>query len=179
MGIWKTLEFDKCSNEILMFKDRNMISAHEYLENLKIYAQVYTGFFHRKDFFRENINLKTPMLIYRYSKLMCESCILEDLKEIELFQEEIGKEKILLLPAYPDDRMGVIELSNVLVKHNFVNIPLDSLVIPSDEGNILQRYFAVIDKDYNLTMVFIPRRGEENLTRTYFLEVKKEINREY
>ena len=118
---------------------------------------------------------RTPVLIYRYSKFMCESCFQEDLQQIELLQKEIGKEKILLLPAYPDNREGRIELTNVLAKFNYVNIPIDSFLIPSQDGNFMQQYFAVIDKEGNLSMVFFPRREEANLTRIYLSEVKKLI----
>ena len=158
-----------------MLRAELMISEKILIENSKLYSSIYSDFINNKASLRETTGNKTSVLIYRYAKYMCESCILEDLQEIELFQEETGKEKILLLPAYPDNRMGMIELSNVLAKHNFVNIPLDSFVIPLYEGDYIQRYFAVIDKEGNLTMVFFPRRGDTALTRLYFSEVKKMI----
>ena len=150
-------------------------SESVWIENLKHYSPIYTDFFHKKVAIQEKTGNKTSVLVYRFSKYMCENCIQEDLLEIELFQEEIGKDRILLLPAYPANREGHIELTNVLAKFNYVNIPIDSMLIPSQDGNYMRRYFAVIDKEGNLSMVFFPRREEVNLTRHYLSEIKKLI----
>ena len=172
-GIWKNIELMKFRNKITVIEAELLVSEYQWIEYLKYYSPIYTNYLNNKDSLQETIGNKTSVLIYRYSKFMCESCIQEDLQEIEQFQTEIGREKILLLPAYPDSREGKIELANVLAKFNYVNIQRESFIIPSHPNDVLQRYFAVIDKDGNLTMVFFPRRGETNLTRIYFSEVRK------
>ena len=172
-GVWKAIESDKCRKRIFLLECQLIFSESVWIENLKKYSPIYTDFSHNKVAIQEKTGNKTSVLVYRFSKYMCKSCIQEDLQEIELFQEEIGKGKILLLPAYPDSREGRIELTNVLAKFNYVNIPIDSMLIPSQDGDYMQRYFAVIDKDGNLSMVFFPRREEVNLTRHYLSEVKK------
>ena len=174
-AIWKTFKLGECRKKVSASGDQLMFTECSWIENLKLYSLVYTDYFNNRIFFHDKTENKTSILIYRYSKYMCESCIQEDLQEIEFFQKEIGKEKILLLPAYPNNRAGMIELSNVLAKFNYVNIPSDSLLIPLQNGDFLQRYFAIIDRDGNLNMVFFPRNGEKNLTRIYFSEVKKEL----
>ena len=175
-GVWKLLELDKCLKMKIVLESQWKDSEQMWIENLKLSSQIYGNYVKNKDFIQEIIGNKTSVLIYRYSKYMCEGCIQEDLQEIEFLQEEIGKDKILLIPAYPDNREERIELTNVLAKFNYVNnTSIDSFLIPSEEGYYLQRYFAVIDKEGNLTMVFFPRRGEKNLTRIYFSEAKKNI----
>ena len=42
-----------------------------------------------------------------------------------------------------------------------MNIPADYLLIPSQDDDYMNRYFAVIDKDESLTMIFFPRRNEK------------------
>ena len=172
LGIWKSIKLDDSLKKVSTLTGQ--LSAFEYywIYNLKLNSQIYNNFYTNNITIREKIGKKSNILIYRYSKYTCGSCIQEDLQEIEFFQNKIGKNKVLLLPAYPDNREGRIELSNILSKFNYVNIPPEIFLIPSQDGEFMQRYFAVIDKEGNLTMVFFPQRGETDLTRTYFLEVK-------
>jgi len=171
-GTWKTIELEKSRNRILTLESQLKLSGYQWIEYLGLYSQVYGSYIKNKESIHASTGNKTSVLIYRYSKFMCNSCFLEDLQEIERLQKEVGKQKILVLPAYPDNREGRIELSKVLSKFNYVNIPLDTLIIPSISTEIMQRYFALIDKEGNLSMVFFPLRGETDLTRFYFSEVK-------
>ena len=175
LSLWKSIELENSLKRVSTLKRQLITSEHQWIDNLKLYSQIYSNFLTNNITIQEKIENNNNILIYRYSIYTCESCIQEDLKEIELFQDEIGKNKILMLPAYPDNREGKIELSNMLAKFNYVNIPPESFSIPSQDGDFMQRYFAVIDKEGNLTMVFFPRRGETNLTRIYFSEVMKLI----
>ena len=94
--------------------------------------------------------------------------------EILSFQEEIGKEHIWVFPAYPDNRNSRIQLSNELAKYNYRNIPADSLLVPTYEGE-QKSYFAWINGEGEIDMVFVPDRSNVHHTRQYFLEVKKTI----
>jgi len=161
----------------MMLETELMVSGYRWIENVELYSKIYFNYFTNKVSIQEEIGGKTSVLVYRYSKSTCGSCLMEDLQEIELFLQEIGKEKILLLPAYPDTREGRIELASVLAKFNYVNIPVESFLIPSQDGDFMQRYFAVIDEEGNLTMVFFPRSGDPNLTRIYFSAVREEIDK--
>jgi len=174
-GVFKSIELEKSRETIKILKIELRTSEFIWIENLKLYSLIYSNYLKNKASILKKIDIKKSILIYRYSKFMCESCIQEDLLEIELLQKDIGKEKILLLPAFPDNRETKIELSNMLSKFNYVNLSIDAFIIPSQDGDFQQRYFAVIDNEGNLTMVFFPRRDETKLTRLYFSEVKKLI----
>jgi len=175
-GMWKRDESDSYREKIYVLEGHLMESEHNRIAYLHLYSSVYQNYFNNQSSIREKVGSKSSVLVYRFSKNMCAGCVHEDLSEIEQFQKDIGKGKIVLLPAYPDDRMGMIELNNMLaVKFNYVNIPCKSFLIPSQDGDFQQRYFAVIDNEGNLTMVFFPRRDETKLTRLYFSEVKKLI----
>jgi hypothetical protein len=115
------------------------------------------------------------ILIYRYSQAMCHTCIVEDLDELQKFQEQIGKGKILVIPAYAQDRSSEILLKNELSDFRYINIPVDSLVIPTSESGEYKRYFAFIGKNGDIEMVFFPKINYPQFTRSYFKEVKKRI----
>ena len=166
-SIWKSIELDKCKKKTVEIENKWKDSDNYWIENLKLYSQIYYDFSNNKVLIQEKTNSKTSVLIYRFSKYMCESCMQEDLADIERLQKEIGKDKVLLLPDFPDNREGMIELNNVLAKFNYVNLPDEVLLIPSQDGNYPQSYFAVIDKDGNLTMVFIPLRSKYRWKRFF------------
>ena len=175
-GLWKNNELDNYKKRINTIEGELRESEYDRIACLKLYSPVYTDYFNNKMSIQEKTGIVSSVLIYRFAKDMCAVCVHEDLYEIEQFQQEVGKDKIVLLPTYPDGRMGMIELTNMLAtKFNYLNVPFDTLLIPHLEDNYLRRYFAVIDRDGNLTMVFFPHKDETHLTRLYFSEVKKII----
>jgi len=119
----------------------------------------------------KNVYGKKNTFFFRYSNNSCSSCINDYLIEILTLQEEIGKEYVWIFPSYPDDRGSRIQLKNELAKYNYLNIPADSLLIPLFGGE-LKSYFAWINEDGEISMVFIPDRNNVHKTSRYFLEVK-------
>ena len=61
-----------------------------------------------------------------------------------------------------------------MVKFNYRNIPRDSLLIP-EYGGEEKSYFAWIDNEGEIEMVFVPDKDKVLQTRKYFLEVKQLI----
>ena len=114
-------------------------------------------------------------LFFRYTNNSCGSCINYYLFEILTLQEEIGKEHVWLFPAYPDDRGSQIQLRSELAKYNYRNIPADSLLLPVYEGE-QKSYFAWLDNEGEIGMVFVPDINKPQYTRHYFQEVKRLIN---
>ena len=117
---------------------------------------------------------KKNILFFRYVNNTCNSCLDSQLNELLAFQEEIGKEYVWIFPAYPDDRNSRIRLSAELARYNYRNIPADSLLIPNDAGE-QKSYFAWIDSEGEIEMVFVPDRSNVHHTRQFFLEVKRII----
>lgn len=117
---------------------------------------------------------KKNILFFRYINNSCNSCLDSQLNELSSFQEEIGKDHIWIFPAYPDDRNSMIKLNAELAKYNYRNIPADSLLIPTYGGE-QKSYFAWINSEGEMDMVFVPDRSNVHHTRKYFLEVKKII----
>jgi len=111
-------------------------------------------------------------LILRYVNNACGSCIDSYLNEILTFQEETGKDNVWIYPAYPNDRRSRIQLGAALGKFNYQNIPADSLLIPTVDGEE-KSYFAWINNEGDIEMVFFPDRLRIQQTRMYLQEVKK------
>ena len=106
-GMWKKDESDICRKRTYTLESQLMESENSRIAYLKLYSPVYMHYFNNKSSIREKTGSKSSVLIYRFSKHMCAVCVHEDLYEIEQFQKDVGKEKIVLLPAYSDDRMGM------------------------------------------------------------------------
>ena len=119
-----------------------------------------------------------PILIYRYTEAMCESCIFEELNELYKFKEDMDSMKlnILILPTFPDNRSNRIKLANTLANFTYINLPAHVLETPSQIGdNEKKRYFAVIDKNRDLKMVFFPQITKLHITRHYLKEVENQF----
>jgi len=111
-------------------------------------------------------------LIFRYISASCSSCTDSHLEEILAFQEETGKDNVWIYPAYPNDRKSRIVLNSDLAKFNYRNIPADSLLIPTIDGEE-KSYFAWINNEGDIGMIFFPDRLRIQQTRMYLQEVKK------
>ena len=114
-------------------------------------------------------------LFFRYANNSCGSCINYYLFEILALQEEIGKEHVWIFPAFPDDRGSQIQLRNELEKYNYRNIPADSLLLPVYGGE-QKSYFAWLNSEREIGMVFIPDINKPQYTRNYFQEIKHLIS---
>ena len=117
---------------------------------------------------------KKNILVFRYVSNSCNSCLDSQLNELLTFQEEIGREHVWVFPAYSNDRNSMIRLSAELAKYNYRNIPADSLLIPVYGGEP-RSYFAWINSEGEIGMVFVPIRSNVHHTRQFFLEVKRRI----
>ena len=114
----------------------------------------------------------TCVLIYRYSSNMCTSCYLDDLMDLKDFFEGIEKNRVLILPAYPpNDRRGRMQINSETNGFRFRNITTDSLAFPISKSEGEKRYFAVVDTQGRIGMVFFPTSGRRDLTQRYFQEI--------
>jgi len=141
-----------------------------FITNISAVPDIIRNFENVKDIYG-----KKNTLIFRLVNTSCNICLNKLLKELLNFQEELGKENILIFPAYPNDRISRIQLSADLEKFNYLNIPRDSLLIPVVDGEE-KSYFAWINKEGEIDMVFLPDKDKPQQTRRYFQEVKKLIN---
>jgi len=121
-------------------------------------------------------DIKYPVLIYRYSHDYCSSCIVENLSELYKFQNEIEKDKIVIMPAFEEDQINMETLASQLASFKYKNTPANLLVFPKDKDGFTQRYFALIDNKGNLGEIYFPKRGDSEATKAYFQRVKGYFN---
>lgn len=112
-------------------------------------------------------------LIYCFSEDMCDECIYQDLAELENIQKEIGKDNVLVLPAYSTSRANQIILKNKLNDFKYINISTDSIKFPFHrENGMEQRFFAFTDESGRIRSFFFPQKNQQNMTRIYLNKVK-------
>lgn len=144
-----------------------------YIKNIVNSSKISRSFNCNYEYIFSKTKMKPPILIYRYPMNMCYTCLQQDLSTLLDLQSIIGKERILIFPSFEYTRDNVIKMNNELHKFNYVNISIDTLIIPLNQDGIRQRYFALINKDQSIDMVFFPNRKDEDLTEIYINEVKK------
>jgi len=138
------------------------------MEHIKYLPEVYQA---HECYSKQLHNDTCALFIYRYYPSGCSPCYLDDLSELKLFQKTIGRDVVLALPAYANnDRNSRVRMVNEISDFRYRNIPADSLSFPIHNGEE-KRYFAVIDKQGRIGMVFFPVKGRQDLTRRYFKEV--------
>ncbi|MDR0385604.1 MAG: hypothetical protein LBH60_05965 [Prevotellaceae bacterium] len=149
------------------------------IANLKLMTEIRKSYAENKTVLSEYLNIseiKSPVLIYRYSKNICPDCITKDLDKLANLQSITGKDKILILPAFDGTRNDRVILANDLSRFNYKNIPNELLVIPYDSMFMIRPYYAVINQTENIEMIFFPQRNNQKLTDIYFSEIKRIIN---
>ena len=156
--------FSKQNQVKYVFADSEvlMTNIHHVPEILRSYEKV-KGVYDKKN-----------TLIFRYAPTSCSSCLDNQLYELLLLQEEIGRDHIWIYPAYPDDRNSRIRLINELAKYNYRNIPADSLLVPICHGE-QKSYFAWLNNEGEIDFIFIPERDNVYYTRKYFHYIKRII----
>lgn len=164
---------------ILVFFIKSRKKLNEYAESIfekyEILADFVTNDF-CLDFTTDMNHIITNknVFIYRFSDDMCKSCIYEDLMLLRQFQSEVGYEKVLLLPAYGEDRNSQIRLSNELKNFQYKNISDKIITFPVDKQiNIKNRYMAYINCNGGIEMFFMPIKGEVELTKRYLSKIKE------
>ena len=107
-------------------------------------------------------------LIYRFKDDMCDECIDQDLGELYNFQCKVGKNRILVLPAYEKNRGNDIFLSNRLEHFTYKNISDSIIGFPLNQktGQSV-RYLAYIGKDGKINSIFFPIKFEQQITQIY------------
>jgi hypothetical protein len=149
------------------------------IANLKLMSEIRKSYSEHKTILNEYLGIsenKSPVLIYRYSKNVCPSCIIKDLDDLNNIQSITGKDKVLVLPAFDSTRNDRVIMANELSHFNYKNIPKELLVIPYDSMFMIRPYFAVINQTGNIEMIFFPQRDNRKLTDIYFSEIKKIID---
>jgi hypothetical protein len=104
------------------------------------------------------------LLVCRFSEYNCESCVDYAIKSIQASVALIGKENILFLGSYKNNRIfnkhkPLYGIDSLNVRNIFdLNIPAEKLGYP---------YYFVIDSTFRLLNIFIPDKGTPQITKNY------------
>ena len=159
------LGFNSCKQNI---DHKQLYITELMMDQILLSSQVYNSF-SLPDSFKKNV------FLYRYSEDICEVCIFEDLENLKILQKKIGKDRIFVLSAFSNYRQNKVRKHYELRDFNNYNISSDSLVVPVHKTEGSKPYFAIMNSDGKLEMVFFPKKGYSSNTREYFKEVEKRL----
>lgn len=93
-------------------------------------------------------------------------------------QKSFGKNKILILPAYENNRYNMMLLKNKLSNFRFTNISEEFLEFPSSRTTGLsQRFFAYVNNQGRMTSFYFPSKNQQDITRLYLNHLKEKYKR--
>ena len=84
-------------------------------------------------------------------------------------QKSFGKNKILILPAYENNRYNMMLLKNKLSNFRFTNISEEFLEFPSSRTTGLsQRFFAYVNNQGRMTSFYSPSKNQQDINTIIF-----------
>ena len=120
-----------------------------------------------KKVFDDNQN---NILVYRFSKMHCESCVVASLEVLKRHTDSIGASNILILGNYKNNRIyNRTMLEYGIKKMKVYNI--SSFKIPAEE--IGYPYFFVLNSNLEVLDLFIPNKIMPKLTEDYLRIINK------
>jgi hypothetical protein len=99
-------------------------------------------------------------------------------RDMNNIQKSFGKNKILILPAYENNRYNMMLLKNKLSNFRFTNISEEFLEFPSSRTTGLsQRFFAYVNNQGRMTSFYFPSKNQQDITRLYLNHLKEKIQK--
>ncbi|MDR3250919.1 MAG: hypothetical protein LBT42_04555 [Tannerella sp.] len=155
--------------------DSGSIDMYVALHSVNLSSEIARSYAENKEVILILLNTDFPKLVYRYQEGICGPCFQEDMKLLYQLKDEIGGDRILIIPAYDENRNSLLSMDSQLNHFKHRNIPLDLLALPADEEGVISKYFAIINKDGNIEKILLSYPGYPEFTREYINEVKKLI----
>jgi hypothetical protein len=156
-------------------KNNNKASNYIMFYNINHTSEIINSYNENRDIlnyaFLKQVDL--PVLIYRYKQGICSPCFQEDLAVLYQLKDEIGKDRILVIPEYEEDKNSQLAMKSDLNHFNHRNVPSKYLQIPEDPDGVRDKYFAIINKDGNMENVFFSKAGYQHLTKMYVNKLKQ------
>ena len=122
-----------------------------------------------KNVFRKG---QRQILVCRFSKTHCASCVNFAIQILQNWTDSIGRENILFLGNHRNNRIFKREIPlygirdmRVFNSYTF-NIPVEELGFP---------YYFILDRNLQISNVFIPDKATPNITTNYLENVNKKF----
>lgn len=153
------------SEEINMLKTNRKIAIENVGKQLGNLCSI--------DFSRDTVLLKSLFLgkekklfVCRFSKHNCYSCVNYSIKILLKSVDFIGKDNILFLGSYNNNRIFQREVKGLGIDDSFMSLNTgDNVEILVDKLNF--PYFFILDSNLNVLSISIPNKGTPKLDRSY------------
>lgn len=117
-------------------------------------------------------NGRNKLLICRISDIYCESCVDYSIKRIMQWSDSIGKDNILFLGAYRNNK--IFNRQNKLYGiDSFTTVNVLSLNLPAEELGF--PYYFVLDSALTVFNVSIPDKSAPNIDYRYFQRIHEKF----
>lgn len=118
------------------------------------------------------LDLKKPKIVFRFSDLSCESCINQEISNLNALAKEIGKENIIFLGSFANIRKAIsFSKVNTLENSNFYFINYGAL------GSNLERehlpFVFILDQSMRINTPFFPRYDLPEVSVDYYKIIKQ------
>ncbi len=137
----------------------------------------FTDYIEVEDLKNQVVDLKSvfgdsPKLIFRFSEMNCNACIVAELPMIKTISSDVGKENIILLGSFPhinalksfkkihEIDFSIYNVDSELLEHNLA----ESLNVP---------FYFVINSYHNPQSLFFPEKTRPLLSKSYLNSVAK------
>ena len=157
-----TQQINEMNRTISNIQEKNKFLKHTLNKNIE-YASIIN---------KSEKLFKPNTLIYRYCDESCEKCVREDLFNIKKLQKEIGKEHILIIASFPDNRNTKIRLKYELDSLNYQRIDSKEDMPINNLTGSPERYFIYWGEDETKYFIFFPTILQSDLTTDYFNLIK-------
>lgn len=113
------------------------------------------------------------ILVCRFSKTHCESCVNFSIQKVRACVDSIGKDNVMFLGNYRNNRVfnKIIPLYGIeglkVYNTSSLNIPVEELCYP---------YYFVLDESLRISNVFVPDKATPHISNNYLRNIQKVFN---
>jgi len=110
------------------------------------------------------------MLLYRFFRNNCSTCVMSDLELIKSNMEEYMDRNILILHYKPKSRNEKIYLKTILHEFNHMSI-LDSNINIRYKDGIKDQFFGIIDSTGQMKRIYFSMKESPFITKQYLNDI--------
>lgn len=120
------------------------------------------------DILSDSVDIASPILLYRCSGMMCQSCIDTDMASLLNYIQSIKKRNLLILPSKESSKDSNVKIKSIWGDYWHISVDNAISPLPTDEEGMPCRYFAIMDTNKHIKEIFFP--NSNSIATTYYLE---------
>ncbi|MDR9418794.1 hypothetical protein [Gracilimonas sp.] len=105
-------------------------------------------------------------LFFNFSDINCTTCINQEVKNIKLFSDSVGVDRIVLLANYRNERALTIFKRMNGLKNKIYNLDSSTLGLPIENYNL--PFYFIANESGIAKHVFVPEKERADLSRKYY-----------